>query len=123
MADHFCNEHQTVFFKRGNMRGYAHPIGEKNESTGKYPEGWCNEDAEGVAKLEPRNPEPVPLQPGEEPVFKSKDKQIAEHVWWKELGMMLRANDIDVTKPIGKGIRAAYYAQMMSILDIKIENK
>ena len=60
---------------------------------------------------------------GGTPPTKTKEQLIAEHVWWKELGMMLRANDIDVTKPIGKGIRAAYYAQMMSILDIKIENK
>ena len=44
MAEHYCREHQTDFFKRGNMRGYAHPIGEKDESTGKYPRGWCNEE-------------------------------------------------------------------------------
>ena len=80
-------------------------------------------EAQEVAKLPAQKAASPPLQPGEEAVFKSKDQQIAEHVWWKELGMMLRANDIDVTKPIGKGIRAAYYAQMMSILDIKIENK
>ena len=56
---HYCQVHGTEFFKRGNMRGYAHPIGEKDESTGKYPEGWCNEEAEEVAKLPARTPEPV----------------------------------------------------------------
>ena len=116
--EHFCNEHQTKFFKGGKMKSFAHPIEVNGQTV-----GWCNEDAEEVAKLPAQKTASPPLQEGEEAVFKSKDQQIAEHAWWKELGMMLRANDIDVTKPIGKGIRAAYYAQMMSILDIKIENK
>jgi hypothetical protein len=38
MADHYCSEHDAVFFKRGKMRGYAHPI----EDTGQ----WCNEEKE-----------------------------------------------------------------------------
>ena len=33
--EHYCNEHRTKFFKKGAMKGYAHPIGD----TGK----WCNE--------------------------------------------------------------------------------
>ena len=36
MDKHFCEEHQTDFFKTAKMRGYAHPIGD----TGK----WCNEE-------------------------------------------------------------------------------
>ena len=43
MAEHWCKEHQTVFFKKGGMKGYAHPIVDENgESTGK----WCNEPKE-----------------------------------------------------------------------------
>ncbi len=67
------------------------------------------------------------ISPGE-PVEKPS-KQVSEPapqeigMWWKELGEMLRAKDIDVTKPAGKLMRTAYYAQMMSVLDIKIENK
>ena len=34
----YCAEHQTLWFKRGNMRGYAHPIGETKE--------WCNKPAD-----------------------------------------------------------------------------
>ena len=30
----FCTEHQTVWFRRGKMKGYAHPIGTTGE--------WCN---------------------------------------------------------------------------------
>ena len=32
---HWCAEHQVVFFKRGKMRQYAHPIGDTDQ--------WCNE--------------------------------------------------------------------------------
>jgi len=40
MAEHWCKEHQTTFFKRGKMKGFAHEILDKDgESTGK----WCNE--------------------------------------------------------------------------------
>ncbi len=41
MAKHFCIEHDTAFFKRGKMKGYAHPIQDKDgEDTGE----WCNEE-------------------------------------------------------------------------------
>ena len=80
-------------------------------------------DAGKVAALEPKEPMPIPPYPGEEKPPKSRSQEIAEHVWWKELGEMLRAGDIDMTKPAGKLMRTAYYAQMMSILDIKIEDK
>ena len=79
--------------------------------------------AGAVAKLEPGKPEPVPLAEGEDPLPKTRSQEIAEHVWWKELGEMIRAKDIDMTKVAGKLMRTAYYAQMMSILDIKIEDK
>lgn len=36
---HFCEVHNTAFFMKGRMKGYAHPIGKTGE--------WCNEDTEG----------------------------------------------------------------------------
>ncbi len=37
MADsHYCKIHKTPWFKKGKMRGYAHPIGDTGE--------WCNEE-------------------------------------------------------------------------------
>ena len=42
-------------------------------------------------------------------------------LWWKEVGEMLRCGDIDTSKSHGKLVRAAYYAQMFSVLDIKFE--
>ncbi len=41
MRRHYCSEHDTEFFKKGRMRGYAHPIGETGE--------WCNEPEESEA--------------------------------------------------------------------------
>lgn len=48
---HYCSEHETVFFKKGNMRGYAHPIGDTGE--------WCNEPEEGGDEM-PEAPPPMP---------------------------------------------------------------
>ena len=43
MAEHWCKEHGVAFFKKGGMKGWAHPIVDENgESTGK----WCNEPKE-----------------------------------------------------------------------------
>ena len=40
MTEHFCTEHATKFFKAGKMKGYAHPIEDKDGKT----TGWCNEE-------------------------------------------------------------------------------
>ncbi len=53
MAEHYCTEHNTVFFKKGGMKGFAHPIGD----TGK----WCNE---------PESTESIPESP-EKPIQRS----------------------------------------------------
>ena len=55
MADRWCSEHETVFFKKGNMRGFAHPILDENgEPTGK----WCNEPKQEEVKPPPPKSEP-----------------------------------------------------------------
>ena len=41
MSGHYCTEHQTVFFKKGRMKNYAHPI------EGIDPTEWCNEPEGG----------------------------------------------------------------------------
>ena len=42
MTDHWCSEHKTVWFKKGKMRGFAHPLVDENAQT----VGWCNEPEE-----------------------------------------------------------------------------
>ncbi len=39
MGDHYCTEHKEVFFMKGRMKNYAHPIGDTGQ--------WCNEPEEG----------------------------------------------------------------------------
>ena len=50
-----------------------------------------------------------------------KDKQIERNMWWKELGEMLRAKDVDTTKPQGKLLRKLYYEQMLHVLGITMK--
>jgi len=46
MAGHFCGAHQQPFFKKGKMKGYAHPLkDESGEDTGE----WCNEPEQKTA--------------------------------------------------------------------------
>lgn len=44
-------------------------------------------------------------------------------MWWKELGECLRSGEIDKTTPHGKLLRAAYYAQMFQVLNLKIKKE
>ena len=41
-------------------------------------------------------------------------------MWWKQLGDDLRSGHIDKSTPEGKAMRAAYFAQMFSVLPIKL---
>ncbi len=34
MSEYWCKEHNVAFFKKGKMKGFAHPIGDTGE--------WCN---------------------------------------------------------------------------------
>ncbi len=46
---HYCKVHDEVFFKKGKMKNYAHPIkDESGEDTGE----WCNEPEETKPKSE-----------------------------------------------------------------------
>ena len=56
---HFCATHNTVWFKKGNMRGYAHPIKDGAGNT----IGWCNEPAQQATA----SPAPVAPAPPPEP--------------------------------------------------------
>jgi len=46
---HWCSVHKTPFFKRGKMKGYAHPIKDENGETGE----WCSEDKAGSQPTAP----------------------------------------------------------------------
>ena len=59
---HWCEEHNTQFFKKGKMKAYAHPIGDSGE--------WCHEHTED---------KPQSKQPKSKPVEVPVAKEVPEH--------------------------------------------
>ena len=53
-SSHYCKVHDTAFFKRGAMKGYAHPIGDTGE--------WCNEPEEKKAATPPVAKKQAPVE-------------------------------------------------------------
>ena len=51
MSEHYCTVHKTPWFKKGNMRGYAHPIKDASGTTTE----WCNEP-EATPQAAPEKP-------------------------------------------------------------------
>ena len=45
---HWCAEHKTVFFMKGKMKSFAHPI---KDASGKDTGKWCHEHKETPAKM------------------------------------------------------------------------
>jgi hypothetical protein len=54
MSEHWCPIHNTAFFKKGNMKSYAHPMKDENGNT----TGWCNEPEKAEPKAEPKEDKP-----------------------------------------------------------------
>ena len=48
-GEYWCEEHEVFWFKKGRMKGYAHPIGDTKE--------WCN------MPVETEDETPTPIQP------------------------------------------------------------
>ncbi len=109
---HYCEEHGTVFFKKGKMKGYAHPLEENGQTI-----GWCNEPEEGGDEV----PETATGESGTVPP--TRNDEITENMFWKLLGEAIFSKDIDTSKPYGKALRATFYAKMLSVLPIKIEKE
>ena len=94
---HWCEQHQTKFFKRGKMKGYAHPIGDTGE--------WCNEDDQKQPETSPAattsTPEasevktsPVAQEPAETPPkteAKEKPKIVRDPATIKNIGDLMTA--------------------------------
>lgn len=63
MAEHYCKEHKTTWFKKGKMKGYAHPIGDTGD--------WCNEpQPEDAPKEQQFSVEPEKREYPEETKYK-----------------------------------------------------
>ena len=116
--------------KIAGKRKQLHPLFQQGKAVMLHWETYMNRPYVSDAKLvegelpAPTKPEILPEHQAEiDKALKGKPAPQELGMWWKELGEMIRAKDIDVTKPAGKALRAAYYAKMLSILDLKIEDK
>ncbi len=110
MSEHWCAIHEAVFFKKGKMRGYAHPV----QDTAGNDVGWCNEDGE---------PEPIPEEHKAE--IAAKASEIAPQelgMWWKELGN--RIGDGSLEKDYPKAhvkIRVQYYKKLSEVTGVSFK--
>lgn len=91
----------------------------------KNPKGYWNvTNAKAVAKeLEEVKTEPKSVEDNIRKNMEWKDKQIEQKFWWGQLGECLRTGEIDKATPQGKLLRIAYYAEMLQVLNLKIEKK
>ena len=87
-SKYYCKEHDTDWFKRGKMRGYAHPIGETGQ--------WCNM---------PEEPEVIEQVPDDEPIFSDDDFIINENMLQKDLEKACKSqgwSSFDLNDALGK---------------------
>jgi len=85
MTGHYCKDHKTLFFMKGKMKNYAHPIkGEAGNDTGE----WCNETEETRGEAPHAEPTPEMTKKDWDKKDKLKDESIKAQVSFKE-GMEL----------------------------------
>ena len=111
MNGHWCPIHETVFFKKGKMRGYAHPIKDANgEATGE----WCNEEGE---------PQPVPEEHKAE--VEAQENGQAVGMTTKEIGDHIRAGTLSTVfgKTIAVGLTVWYRGRILGITKISFDGK
>ncbi len=62
MAENFCKEHRQEWFKRGKMKGFAHPmLDEDGNPTGE----WCNKPKDSPVESVHEDKNPEAKMPGE----------------------------------------------------------
>ena len=125
----FCTEHNTVFFMKGRMKGYAHPIKDTNgNDTGQ----WCNMSKEQEAMVEqaPHLETPPVVKSGEPKrqltSEEVKQNSIEQQVAIKEVGEMMRADLLPKLKDgnytgASNSMIGAYFGWIMKNLDIEEE--
>ena len=106
-TEHYCKVHKTNFFKKGNMRGYAHKI----EGT----DQWCNE---GVKEKSDNTPDASPnANPdGETPPTDKKDYRDSDTL--KNFNEYSKACIVDFPDVIKTSQDAVTYAGYKSRLEI-----
>ncbi len=111
MSEHWCLIHKEVFFKKGKMKNYAHPIEDGSGAT----VGWCNEEGE---------PQPLPEEHKAEVNQReiSREESIEQHVWFKELGARIGDGSLERDYPKSHvKIKVQYYKRMSEITGINFK--
>lgn len=105
-TEHYCQEHGVNFFKRGKMKGYAHPIGDTGE--------WCNED-----KAEPKKAQEASPGALEPPLQQSDCEDKAETQEGQEDTCFVNLEWLQEQLGIlqGKGIKAYSNANVIGYLN------
>ncbi len=117
MAEHYCNQHLTEWFKRGAMRGYAHPIVDANgENTGK----WCNAPEQEAETTPSTVSKPPPRQT---PPPKMEISGQATGMLTKEIGDMIRADKLEIVFGADNAALLAewYRGQVSFITSLNVE--
>lgn len=107
--DNYCSEHETVWFKKGSMRGYAHPL---------EGGGWCNR---------PKDYEPPLVDTTTTPPEMLKIEPQERGMWMKEVGEFIRRGELTKDSIMGEKNPLAiklwnvYWVGMKIGLSIKVE--
>ena len=124
MSEYYCKEHQILYFKKGKMKGYAHPIGNTGE--------WCNmpEDQEPMAiptqdmthKVEPEGmPPPFEELPGQH-LPPPNPQELG--MWYKEVGNRIGDGSMERDFPKSHvSNKSQYYKRMSEVTGIDFKKK
>ena len=117
----WCVTHGKVWFQKGKMKGFAHPIEEGGETV-----GWCNRPEDFKEPVEKPENTPQETHPSKQPLEIAPQER---GMWFKEVGEMIRCGILTretilgEKKPVAKTIFQSYWANMLVGLSIRVENK
>ena len=113
---HWCSVHQTPFFKRGSMKGYAHPIKDASGITS----GWCNEE-EG--RLDESFPEAAGIVDEIESPVIDVDwlKESLEEINWADVGKWLKEHYPEAKGTAVKAIAASLTREHQEAFTIEVQ--
>jgi len=95
-SEHYCPIHDTNFFKKGRMKGFAHPI----EGT----DQWCNEDDMASGEIEPENLPDPSLQPTEAVLHPENEQPSSIDLDWLQDALVKKLE----WNTVGKYLREKY---------------
>lgn len=112
---HWCSIHKTPFFKKGNMKGYAHPIKDASGITS----GWCNEEEPLESEME--HEELDVTTPSESPIDVDWLKESLEEINWADVGKWLKKHFPEAKGTTVKAIAASLTREHQEAFTIEVQ--